>query len=93
MGRFIFSRGGVHLLIPMPEKCTIPRRLYLILWQLLYCLYRYDFSNKNKITDMTHFFSHFVEMSFLSYRLTVNLVVEKKTFMNASALITTCKNR
>ena len=26
-----------------------------------------------------HFFSHFVEMSFLSYRLTVNLVVEKKT--------------
>ena len=24
------------------------------------------------------FFSHFVEMSFLSYRLTVNLVVEKK---------------
>ena len=42
---------------------------------------------------MTHFFPHFVEMSFLSYRLTVNLVVEKKTFMNASALITTCKNR
>ena len=25
MGRFIFSRGGVYLLIPMPKKYTIPR--------------------------------------------------------------------
>ena len=47
MGQFIFSRGvGVYLLIPMPKKkYTIPWWLYLILWQLLYRLNKYDFSN------------------------------------------------
>ena len=42
----IFSRGvGVYLLIPMPKKYTIPWWLHLILWQLLYRLNKYDFSN------------------------------------------------
>ena len=47
MGQFIFSRGvGVYLLIPMPKKkYTILWWLHLILWQLLYRLNKYDFSN------------------------------------------------
>ena len=46
MGQFIFSRGvGVYLLIPMLKKYTIPWWLHLILWQLLYRLNKYDFSN------------------------------------------------
>ena len=47
MGQFIFSRGvGVYLLISMPKKkYTIPWWLHLILWQLLYRLNKYDFSN------------------------------------------------
>ena len=45
MGQFIFSRGvGVYLLIPMPKK-KILWWLHLILWQLLYRLNKYDFSN------------------------------------------------
>ena len=46
MGQFILSRGvGVYLLIPMPKKYTIPWWLHLIVWQLLYRLNKYDFSN------------------------------------------------
>ena len=37
--------GGVYLFIPMPKKYTIPWWLHLILWQLLYRLNKYDFSN------------------------------------------------
>ena len=43
MGQFIFSRGVGS--IPMPKKYTILWWLHLILWQLLYRLNKYDFSN------------------------------------------------
>ena len=44
--RFIFSRGrGSNLLIPMPKNAQLPRRLHLVLWQLLFRLNKYEFSN------------------------------------------------
>ena len=43
MGRFIFSRGRGS--IPMPKNAQLPRWLHLILWQLLFRLIKYDFSN------------------------------------------------
>ena len=47
MGQFIFSRGGGGLFAYSyaKKKYTIPWRLHLILWQLLYRLNKYDFSN------------------------------------------------
>ena len=46
MGQFIFSRGwGSICLFLCPKKYTIPWWLHLILWQLLYRLNKYDFSN------------------------------------------------
>ena len=37
--------ASLHLLIPMPKNAQLPPRLHLILWQLLYRLNKYDFSN------------------------------------------------
>ena len=47
MGQFIFPGGwgSICLFLCQKKKYTIPWWLHLILWQLLYRLNKYDFSN------------------------------------------------